>query len=169
MNDRHVKRHIPVKNLFSVGLCAPLMNEALLCTSLLPLQTRLQVEQTSLVTCSESIRTTQVHLDTSYISILYKNTEMSSWLMFCFPWETGRRSGAGAEVGFSTSDDVDSSQTIESTNQLSVSFFTLHSTFLLQGLQELLHCHGAGERTRKPTQHPFKEITESTLNKLHHL
>lgn len=49
------------------------------------------------------------------------------------------------EVGIYTSDDVDSSQPIECAHQLSVSFFTLHSTFLLQGLQELLHRHGAGE------------------------
>lgn len=47
--------------------------------------------------------------------------------------------------GFYTFDDVDSSQAIESAHQLSVSFFTLHSTFLLQGLKELLHRHGAGE------------------------
>lgn len=32
-------------NLFSVGLCAPLMSEALLYTSLLPLQTHLPAEK----------------------------------------------------------------------------------------------------------------------------
>lgn len=42
-----------------------------------------------------------------------------------------------------TSDDVDSSQAVECAHQLSVGFFTLHSTFLLQRLEELLHRHGA--------------------------
>lgn len=43
-----------------------------------------------------------------------------------------------------TSNDVDSSQTIQSTHQLPVGFFTLHPTFLLQRLQQFLHCHCAG-------------------------
>lgn len=45
-------------NLFSVCLCAPLMNEALLYTSLLPLQTHLQAakrERSSLVTLNMSV------------------------------------------------------------------------------------------------------------------
>lgn len=42
-----------------------------------------------------------------------------------------------------TSDDVDPSQAVECAHQLSVGFFALHSTFLLQRLEELLHCHGA--------------------------
>lgn len=73
---------------------------------------------------------------------------MRSWLVFClngFPWENGSRGSTSTEVGIYTSDDVDSSQAIECAHQLSVGFFTLHSTFLLQGLQELLHRHGAGE------------------------
>lgn len=41
--------HILVMNLFSVGLCAPPMNEALLYTSLLPLQTLLQVANETLI------------------------------------------------------------------------------------------------------------------------
>lgn len=72
---------------------------------------------------------------------------MRSWLVFClnwFPWETGSEGSTSAGVGIYTSDDVDSSQAIESAHQLSVSFLALHSTFLLQGLQELLHRHGAG-------------------------
>lgn len=73
-------------------------------------------------------------------------------LCFClnwFPWETGSRGSASTKVGIYTSDDVNSSQTIECAHQLSVSFFTLHSTFLLQGLQELLHRHGAVEGTHR--------------------
>ena len=43
----------------------------------------------------------------------------------------------------STSDDVDACQAVEGAHQLSVNLFTLHSTFLLQGLEQLLHRHGA--------------------------
>lgn len=78
-------------------------------------------------------------------------------------------------MGIYTSDDVDSSQAIECAHQLSVSFFTLHSTFLLQGLQELFHRHGAGEgegegeaRQIKPlNKTPPMQMTQngSTLNK----
>lgn len=47
----------------------------------------------------------------------------------------------GAEL---TSDDVDAGQAVQSAHQLAVRLLTLHPTLLLQGLQELLHRHGAG-------------------------
>lgn len=64
----------------------------------------------------------------------------------CEQWEHKK-----TEEAFYTSDDVNSCKAIEGAHQLSVGFFTLHSTFLLQGLEELLHRHGAGEETDKPT------------------
>lgn len=53
--------------------------------------------------------------------------------------EERRRGG----VLLSTSDDVDACQAVEGAHQLSVNLFAFHSTFLLQGLEQLLHRHGA--------------------------
>lgn len=80
-------------------------------------------------------------------------------------WE--QREQNRIEVGFYTSDDVDSRQAIERAHQLSVSFFTLHSTFLLQGLQELLHRHGAEETRKSHLANPPTQMTQngSALNK----
>lgn len=47
-----------------------------------------------------------------------------------------------------TFNDMDTSQAIKSTHQLSVSFFTLRPTFLLQRCQQFLHGHGAEKETK---------------------
>lgn len=75
----------------------------------------------------------------------HRDEIMAAVLFEQIPMGNSEQKHTSTEVGFYTSDDVDSCQAIESAHQLSVSFFTLHSTFLLQGLQELLHRHGAAE------------------------
>lgn len=51
------KGHIPVMNLFLVCLCALLMNEALLYTSLLPLETHLQAaKETAIISDTQHVR-----------------------------------------------------------------------------------------------------------------
>lgn len=187
-------------NQFSVCLCAPLMNEALLYTAPLPLRTHLQVsKEPVMISDTQYVRhiwskwgvlykPTPAHSRHIYTYISFTetkhlgtkkvlgDTKMRSGPVFCFnwfPWETGRRWSTGTEVGIYTSDDVDSSQAIECAHQLSVSFFTLHSTFLLQGLQELFHRHGAGEgegggtADKTTQQNPPMQMTQngSTLNK----
>lgn len=72
--------------------------------------------------------------------LVTENVDGFSWKGF--PWESGGRAKE-QQVRTFTSDDVDSSQAVECAHQLSVGFFTLHSTFLLQRLEELLHGHGA--------------------------
>lgn len=123
--------YTPVRNPFSIGLYAPLMSEALLYTSLLPLEIHLhEVKKETIISVTECVHHMAGDIQSNIVFLtpdihkarLYKNvwraTKMRSCPVFClnwFPWESVSLS-VSAEVGIYTSDDVDSSQAVECTH-----------------------------------------------------